>query len=197
MVDRVNARARACGIQVDAQVMDGQQLGFADNVFDAAISVFGVILFPDAVAGMRELRRVVRPGGKVAVVTWTQPQNYQLAAELRSAIASVFPDAPSSPLPAQLRFREPPDFQALFRQAGFDEVRIAEHTAAITAPSAGWLADHLGFAPGMSAMLKGLGSQASAVLDQFVARLETSKGAGPISLSGVAFVGVATVSQMV
>src|SRR5262249_29870800 len=149
------------------------KLAFANCEFDAAISVFGVILFPDSDAGMRELRRVVRPGGKVAVVTWTQPQNYELAAELRAAAASVRGGgAQPSALPAQLRFRERADFEKLFQEAGFNSISISEHTAAMTAPSARWLSARLAFAPGMTATLNGLGSDAPATLDHFVASIE-------------------------
>ena len=64
-------------------------LDVADRSFDAAMSIFGVILFPDPVGGMREIGRVLQPGGRVAVVTWTEPQRYELAARLRPAIAAV------------------------------------------------------------------------------------------------------------
>jgi chromosome segregation protein len=83
MVDRILARAGARGLSIDAQAMDGQALQFEDATFDAALSVLGIILFPDAARGLAEMRRVVRPGGRVSVVTWTRPQNYELAAELR------------------------------------------------------------------------------------------------------------------
>jgi ubiquinone/menaquinone biosynthesis C-methylase UbiE len=75
MVNRILARAAGRGISIDAQVMDGQALRFKDAAFDAAMSVLGIILFPDAERGLAEMRRVVRSGGHVSVVTWTQPQN--------------------------------------------------------------------------------------------------------------------------
>ena len=78
MCARIAERARERGVTLSAPVMDGQALQFADDTFDAALSVFGVILFPDAVRGLAEMRRVVRPGGCVAVVTWTEPQAYEL-----------------------------------------------------------------------------------------------------------------------
>jgi ubiquinone/menaquinone biosynthesis C-methylase UbiE len=197
MIERVKARAQATGVAIEAHVMDGQALAMVDNAFDAALSVFGVILFPDAIAGLRELRRVVKPGGRVAVVTWTQPQHYELAAELRAAIGAVRPDAATAPLPAQLRFRERDAFETLFREAGFADVVVDTCTAAVNAPSARWLAEHLAFAPGMAAMLKGLGDDSPKVLERFVARLESVQGTGPIALKGTAFIGTSQVTDTV
>jgi SAM-dependent methyltransferase len=196
MIGRVRARARRIGVsdKVAAYVMDGQALPYSDHCFDAGLSVFGVILFPDAVRGLAELRRVVRPGGHIAIVTWTDPQNFELALELRAAIAELMPDQPPAPLPAQLRFRELADFQALHVAAGLHGVHVAKHTAQITAPSAQWLAEHMAFAPGMAALLSGLGDKAPAILEKFVERLEKQHGIGPIALKGTAFVGISQVA---
>jgi SAM-dependent methyltransferase len=193
MVERISARAAERGLAIEARAMDGQALQFADASFDAALSVLGVVLFPDARRGLCEMRRVVRPGGPVAVVTWTQPENYELAAEMRAATQAVWPDQPPAPLPAQLRYREEGGFRALFRAAGFGEPPIATVTARLEAPSARWLAERIGFAPGMAAMMAGLGDRAAAVMERFVRNLETRLGTGPISLAGAAFVGTARV----
>ena len=193
MVARVRARAQQTGTSIQAHVMDGQALQFADATFDAALSVFGAILFPDAVAGLREMRRVVKPGGRVSVVTWTEPQNYELASELRAAAAAIRPDQAPSALPAQLRFRERADFLLLHQQAGFDTVAMELQTAVLRAPSSRWLAEHLAFAPGIAAILDGFGDDRSRVLEAFVAGLERTHGSGPVALKGTAFVGTATV----
>jgi len=73
MVARIAARARDAGIgsRVHAKVMDGTALTLPDDGFDAALSVFGVVLFANADLGMREIVRVLKPGGHVAIVTWT------------------------------------------------------------------------------------------------------------------------------
>jgi ubiquinone/menaquinone biosynthesis C-methylase UbiE len=193
MVDRIATRARERGATIEAQVMDGQALQFADARFDAALSVLGVILFPDVGRGLAEMRRVVRPGGRVAVVTWTQPHNYELATELRAAVQEVWPEQPQGPLPAQLRFREEAHFRALFRAAGLSEPTIAPVTARLEAPSARWLSERINFAPGMAAMMAGLGERAPAVRQRFADNLEARLGNGPIGLSGVAFIGSAQV----
>lgn len=193
MVERISARSAERGLAIDARTMDGQAMQFANATFDAALSVLGVILFPDAQRGLAEARRVVRPGGPVAVVTWTQPQSYELAAEVRAAAQSVLPEQPPASLPAQLRYREETDFRALFRAAGLSEPLITTATARLEASSARWLSEHIAFAPGMAAMIAALGDRATVVMQRFVQNLEIRLGRGPVSLAGVAFIGTARV----
>src|SRR5215207_7688798 len=57
MIERIRRRAEAAHVAVDSRVMDGQALEFPDAQFDAALSVFGVTLFPDAAKGLSEMRR--------------------------------------------------------------------------------------------------------------------------------------------
>ncbi len=193
MVARTHERASLAGVDVDARVMDGTALDVEDGAFDAALSVFGVVLFPDAVAGLREMRRVVRRGGRIAVVTWTAPERYELAAALREAVRRVWPEQPAAPVPAQLRYREAADFRALFAAAGLADVDIAQVTGSLHAPSARWLAERIAFAPGMAALVAGLGERRPAVMAAFVEGLDARFGGGPIALAGEALVGVARV----
>ena len=48
----------------------GDALPFPDGSFDAVVSQFGLMFFPDQVAGLREMRRVLVPGGRLAVAVW-------------------------------------------------------------------------------------------------------------------------------
>jgi ubiquinone/menaquinone biosynthesis C-methylase UbiE len=176
---------------IDAQVMDGQHLAFPDASFDAALSVFGVILFPDAAAGLAELRRVVKPGGRVALVTWTAPETYELVGEMRAAAASVLGELPMGTLPAQLRFKDRDEFQTLFDTAGLAEVTIDTIVATLKAPSPRWLAERVAFAPGMANMLAGFGQRSAEILYTFKARLEQRFADGPVELKATAFIGSA------
>jgi ubiquinone/menaquinone biosynthesis C-methylase UbiE len=196
MVSRINTRAqqqRDCIGRVRAEIMDGMALSLPDGQFDAAISVFGVILFPDAVGGMREIARILTPGGRVAVVTWTDMERYELATRLTDAIAAERgPQPPPSSLPAQLRFREEAAFYKLLSAGGLTVQSITRAEEQWRLPSARWIAERIAFAPGLSALVAALGSDCSAIMAAFVAGLERDQGRGEVSLSAVAQIGTAT-----
>lgn len=194
MVARIRERAvSARAGHVHTAVMNGMALAVADASFDAAMSVFGVILFPDATGGMRQIARALKAGGRTAVVAWTESERYELINCLIDAIAKVRGPPPAPPtLPAQLRFREPAAFSNLLTGAGLHVERIVRVEEAWRLPSARWLADRLPFAPGMSAMLGALGAERDAIIDQFVAALTASQGDDEISLCAVGQIAIAT-----
>lgn len=194
MVSRIVARANgAAGNagRVQAEIMDGMALGLPDGSFDAAVSVFGVILFPDADLGMREIARVLKPGGCAAIVTWTETERYELAARLIGAIAAVRgPQPPPASLPAQLRFRDEAVLRRLLADAGLIVSAIERVEERWRMPSARWIAERIAFAPGMAAMVGALGRDRAAVLDAFVAALERDQGRGEVGLSAVVHIGL-------
>jgi SAM-dependent methyltransferase len=200
MAARISERADGAGVapgRVRAETMDGMALALPDASFDAAISAFGVILFPDAGLGMREIARVLKPGGRVAVVTWTETDRYELMGRLLAAVHAVRgPQPPPTSLPAQLRFRDEAAFRKLFTGAGLGVETIMRLEEGWRLPSARWLAQHIAFAPGMAAMVAGLGADRGPVLDSFVAALERDQGPGEVTLTAVAHVGVAIKSPV-
>lgn len=188
MAARIRARARNGALPVWAAAMDAQALALADSACDAALSIFGIILCPDPVCALREMGRVVRPGGPIAVVTWTEPQNYELVSRLIAAVTAVRgTQAPPAEGPAQLRFREEAALRALFDAAEVPLDRIVRIEADLRAKSAAWLAEHLAFAPGLAAMLDAQGRDREAVLARFAEDLRRDQGDGPVALGAVAF----------
>jgi ubiquinone/menaquinone biosynthesis C-methylase UbiE len=189
--DRLGSAAAGAAPPSHVAVMDATRLAVASATMHAALSVFGVVLIADAPAAVREIARLLRPRGRAALVTWTEPENYELMAELMGAVHQIIPDFPAPPAPpAQLRYCEETAFRALIEGAGLRLVSIRRMEATLQVPSAPWLADRIAFAPGMAALVSRLGSRGKAVLDAFVDRLERSRGAGPFGLRAVAFIGV-------
>jgi phosphatidylethanolamine/phosphatidyl-N-methylethanolamine N-methyltransferase len=67
MITKLQQRAEKLMMPVDARVMNGQQLAFADNSFDAVIAHLILAVIPDPVACIKEVERVLKPGGTVTV----------------------------------------------------------------------------------------------------------------------------------
>ena len=73
---------------------DALALPFADNSFDAVACQFGVMFFPDRVAGYREARRVLRPGGRFVLSVWDRIAENEFADVVTAAVAALFPADP-------------------------------------------------------------------------------------------------------
>jgi demethylmenaquinone methyltransferase/2-methoxy-6-polyprenyl-1,4-benzoquinol methylase len=68
------AKAAAKGLEVEWAVADAMHLPYDDNTFDVASISFGIRNVDDPVVCLREMARVVRPGGRVVVVEFGQPR---------------------------------------------------------------------------------------------------------------------------
>lgn len=71
LLDKGRARAEAEAVKVDFQIADAEALPFADGMFDAAVSTFGVMFTPNQAQAAAEMCRVVRPGGLIGMANWT------------------------------------------------------------------------------------------------------------------------------
>jgi ubiquinone/menaquinone biosynthesis C-methylase UbiE len=71
------ARKKAMRDNVDAELleMDAQQLAFSDDSFDTVFATFVFCSVPDPVAGLRELRRVCKPDGRLLLLEHMRPES--------------------------------------------------------------------------------------------------------------------------
>ena len=76
MLARAPAKAESAGLDVRFEVADVLQLPYPDARFDRASIAFGIRNVDDPVQALRELRRVVKPGGKVLVLEFGQPTGF-------------------------------------------------------------------------------------------------------------------------
>jgi phosphatidylethanolamine/phosphatidyl-N-methylethanolamine N-methyltransferase len=75
MLERARRRAEELGASVTLLEMDAQQLAFPDAAFDTALATFAFCSVPDPVLGLRELARVVKPGGRVLLLEHMRSAN--------------------------------------------------------------------------------------------------------------------------
>jgi SAM-dependent methyltransferase len=124
--------ARERGLkQVDTRAMDGEKLDLPAGSFDAVLCRLGLMYMPHPVAALREWRRVLRVGGRVAVVVYSTPDRNSWGAIPASIIrrrAQLPPPVPGQPGPFSLG--GPGVLEGVFRQAGFADPEVR----AVTVP---------------------------------------------------------------
>jgi demethylmenaquinone methyltransferase/2-methoxy-6-polyprenyl-1,4-benzoquinol methylase len=139
--ERMLERARCKAPDVEWLQADVLALPFEDGSFDAAVVGFGVRNVEDLEAGIRELRRVLRPGGRLGILEITTPRG-PLAPFYRVWFDRIVPllgrllpggDAYTY-LPASVRrFPGPEELADLLHASGFGEVRFRRFAGGIVA----------------------------------------------------------------
>jgi demethylmenaquinone methyltransferase/2-methoxy-6-polyprenyl-1,4-benzoquinol methylase len=115
---------------------DAESLPFTDRSFDAALVAFGVRNFEDLNAGLRDIHRVLRPGGRLAVLEFSQPRNGPLRRLYRWYSRHVLPRIGGrlSPDPGAYEYL-PRSVKAFPDGAGFlDRMREAGYTDLLWRP---------------------------------------------------------------
>ena len=79
MLALAKARAKREKVQVHLQQMDVQNLEFTDNTFDTVVASFVFCSVPDPILGLKEIRRVVKPEGKVVLLEHVLSANRVIA----------------------------------------------------------------------------------------------------------------------
>lgn len=92
-VGRAKVAAAKLAERVQLLTGDCLSLDFEDDSFDAATVAFGVRNFEDLAAGFAEIRRVVKPGGRVVILELSEPRAFPLRPLYRIYLRRVIPFA--------------------------------------------------------------------------------------------------------
>jgi ubiquinone/menaquinone biosynthesis C-methylase UbiE len=136
MVEAARSEAGRRGVEnVQFHQCAADKLPFPDNSFDVVVSRLGAMFFPDPVAALREMLRVAKSGGVLALVVWHKselnPFCYLVSGVLEQHITSpaADPDAPNA-----FRFAEAGKLANLLTQAGAADVHESAIEFDIAAP---------------------------------------------------------------
>jgi SAM-dependent methyltransferase len=159
-------QAAAAGYRnVETRVSDGEKLQIEDAQFDAVVCRLGLMLFGDPLQGLREMARVLKPGGGVCTIVFGAPQANPCVTTVMStalAHAGLPPRDPFQP-GGLLSLGKPGLIDELFRDAGFCEIATTRLAAPFRLPT---VKDYMDF----------IRTSAGPVV-QIVQRLEPTKAA--------------------
>ncbi len=137
MIEHLQGRIdKALMHNIEARVMDGQALEVADASYDISVSIVGLIFFPDIDKGFAELKRVLKPGGRCAVVCWDSPEHFDMMRLLKQSIATAAPDfeMPTA-TPVWARMVGVEQLEDKFKQAGFSKIEVSTLDGLLTLDS--------------------------------------------------------------
>jgi SAM-dependent methyltransferase len=124
MVEWGRARSLASGLDIDWREADAEELPFEDGRFEVSASLFGAMFAPRPEQATRELFRVVRPGGRVAMANWTPGSFIARFGEL----AAKYSGPPPIETPSPFLWGEPEEVRRRF-EARASSVQIQRRTA--------------------------------------------------------------------
>ncbi len=146
MLGLAEKKAAAQGLKnVRTGVMDAENLEFPDASFDIVTCSFGIMFFPDVPRAIAEMKRVLRPGGRMGCAVWSVPERFPMFSEPTAAClrrTAPYPIRLSLKVPgiqwrvlrkllvsngptgfSPSRFCEEGSLERNLRRAGFDTVR--------------------------------------------------------------------------
>jgi len=129
-------RAKCQGLPIELEVGDAENLRFEDETFDRVCVAFGVRNFENLMKGLREMCRVLKPGGKLVILELSYPKNRLIFSFYKFYSLKVLPKIGAGMtgntgaftyLPDSiLKFPLPEKFIPMLREAGFSTVRARQ-----------------------------------------------------------------------
>lgn len=128
--------------QITLQSGDSEALAFPDEHFDAVMCAYGVRNFENLEAGLKEMKRVLRPGGKVVILEFSKPKTFPVKQFYGFYSQTLLPffgrffskdKTAYAYLPESVAaFPEGKEFVAILKKCGFEQAKARPLTFGIT-----------------------------------------------------------------
>ena len=112
-----------------------EALPFDDDSFDAVVSQFGLMFFEDRHAAIREMMRVLKPGGSLTVAVWDTLEHSPGYATVTALLQRLFGSQVAAALRAPFVLGDPQLLHNLFMEAGIPNARITTQAGTARFPS--------------------------------------------------------------
>jgi SAM-dependent methyltransferase len=122
---------------VTFQEMDADALGFADETFDVVTCVCTLMFSPEPGRAIREIRRVLKPGGRFGIVVWDEPSLNPFSMLLVSVVSRFIelPPLPGAGVPGPFRFAAAGTLESALRLGKFSSLTIDDRSMTFEFPT--------------------------------------------------------------
>lgn len=200
MIERFEARVREEALSdAEGHVMDAHALELPDDTFDVTGSQFGVLLVADQPQALREMVRVTKPGGRVLLIAYGSPAEFEALHFFMGAMRAVVPDfegPPDDPPPLEFQVSDPEVMRRRLSEAKLSNVTIdTNHEERLEVGSGQQLWDWcLGCNPIAGMLTADLTGEQKETVRQVLGGMvrERSGGNGPAVLTAPVNIGVGT-----
>jgi len=119
-------------VRVSWHESDAARLPFETSSMDRVSCHQGLQFFPERLASLAEIRRVLEPGGRLAVATWGRLEDNPWPAALSGAVGRLLGNDAGAGMAVVCDLGDPAELAELLREAGFEEVVVVEQQRTVT-----------------------------------------------------------------
>ncbi len=116
--------ARRKAPRIDWHEAPAEAIPFEDATFDAVVSQFGLMFFQDKALAIREMSRVLRPAGNLAIAVWDSLENVTGYAAITRLLGRLFGDSAAESLRTPYSLGDVQNLSSLFSDAGVPDIKI-------------------------------------------------------------------------
>ena len=111
---------------LDWQTADATALPFDDDSFDLLVCQFGFMFFPDKSKAMAEVKRVLKPGGRLIFNVWGAMEDNPVFYSVELALQELLPEEPVPIIPTPCSMADHELLSTLLVEAGFEDIQVTD-----------------------------------------------------------------------